>query len=288
MRAIKLDYQISDLEFLLKDLDKFKEKSNQIVDSLAQYEENMAPERLQIILNDQPVTLEQFGSIIQAHEKFARTQIWKCNAYLRFLTENQTLTDLGCLFLGISVLFVSENGIEPDEELVMKLENLTKFVFPHGLSSPIREPLFRTMLTTWTKLAAFWVENPGEQIDQHLLNQMPGYWPNLRSLALVEEPEDLAFVTEMKNLRELSFKTNLAREKTMFLLQSCPSLYFLIFHNESIGSPTFLHTGFSCENSRYSNVLAKNADSSCVFKISHCGYPNHSDEYICIFDSQKK
>ena len=123
----------------------------------------------------------------------------------------------------------------------MKVKHLKALVISSG-SSRIDKTLFRRMLSTWTELEIFRIYSLPE-VGQLQLNQiMPGYWPNLLCLTFSEKPEDLKFVTEFKNLRKLTFRSNLPRKETMFLMRASPSLYHICFHNQSTDFSTCLNT----------------------------------------------
>lgn len=149
----------------------------------------------------------------------------------------------------------------------MKLKHLQTLNILPG-SYQIGETLFRRMLATWTKLEVLQIYSL-HAVGQHLLDQMPGQWANLRKLLLGEKPEDLQFVTKFKNLRQLAFESNLPREETVFLMRTCPSLYHMAFHNESTELVTFLHTGFSLKDRKSFTVLPGHIHSDDKYRIQN-------------------
>ena len=216
----------------------------QILQELVQYEKSIEPERLQFVYNDHPISLEQFASIVQVGKKFRNLSDKPNNSltfYLKFLKENSYMTALSCLCWGTGRLLKKKDGIELDVDLVMKLKNLQMFALSPG-SPRIGEAVFRTMLTTWTKLNRLYISEPSEQVGQHLLNQMPDHWPNLGGVRFDQKPDDLKFLVEFTNLKGLVFKFILPKEETMFLIRSCPSLYSIIFRDESAGFNTAFNT----------------------------------------------
>lgn len=219
------------------------------VDCLVQYEKSIEPESLQIIFNEELISSELLLSIVQLHRSFIMSRDRLSNVYLDFLKKNEILADHSFLFSGISELLVSKDDIEPDEDLVKKLKHLRILVIYSG-SSRIGEALFRG-ITIWTKLERFGIDNFSEQVGQHQLDQMPGYWPNLKGLMLGKKPEDLKFVTEFKNLRTLSIRFNLPREETLFLMRTCPSLYHMAFHNKSTDLFNFLYTRNAYKHAKF-------------------------------------
>lgn len=228
--------------------------------------------------------MELLDLIIQPHEMCLMPRERSLSIdYLDFLREVEILADLGFLFSGISKLILSGQVIELQdkfEDLVVKLKHL-KEIFIYSCWPRIDESLFRKMLTIWTKLDALFIENPSEQIGQYLLDQMPGYWPNLSSLVLDQKPEELRFVTQFKNLRELCFKFNLPREETMFLMQACTYLYCLFFYNEPNKNQIFLIN----EERRKSKESLKNSQK---FELrTHHDSEDQSDSTrsFCLFDS---
>lgn len=221
---------------------KLQMLTDELGDSLVQYEKNIKPDNLRIIFNDEPITLSQFISIIQPHQAHAMPQDLLATGYLNFLKE-QNLIDLSWLLRGISKLVLGD--IEIDEDLVMKLRHLKVLVISSG-RFPIDETLFRQMLSTWTELEVFRIYRPNPKatwpIGQHQLEEMPIYWPNMLCLSFGERPQDLKFVAKFKNLRKLTFRVNLPREDTMFLMQALPSLYHIGFHNQRTDFSTCLNT----------------------------------------------
>ena len=211
----------------------YQDFTGELIDLFVEYEKSIEPESLRIIYNEEHITLKQLASIVQLHEKFMAARDKSKNVYLKALERSKAI---GCLFSSVSALELNESI---SLGAVLKLKKLERLCIFSG-SPQIDEKLFRWMLTTWTKLKGLWIENPDWKIDQQHLEQMPCHWPNLCSLVLGEKPEDIKFVTEFKNLKELTIKFNLPKEETQHLMRNCPSLYFICFENTSTDLETAL------------------------------------------------
>lgn len=188
-----------------------RELRDDLVDCLVHRERRIEPKDLQVIFNNELISLEQLALVIQLQMYIPdrRVRRWLPSSYLNFLKENETSTNLNFLYSSIRKLTVKDADIEIDENRVMKLKNLKKFSILS--SSPrIGEALFRRMLTTWTNLEELHIKQDyaekdiREQLSQHQLEQMTSYFPNLIWLFFVRSPESLKFVTEFKNLKILS------------------------------------------------------------------------------------
>lgn len=257
-----------------------------LVGCLIQYQSQIEPERLQFILNDESISLEQLNMIVQIHQKFSLPGDHLSTPYLKFLRENETLTELSCLLSSISKLVLTKDGIEPDQDLVAKLKHLQVFSILPG-SPPIDEMLFRKMLTTWTGLERLFIYNLGGQVSQRLLDQMPAYWPNLNRLVLDKKPENLKFVKELKNLRSLDFGFNFSKEEIMCLVQACPFLYYVCFYNETTNFENVLKLKMRWKYAKYQKVFSKRYYSAINrYTIEHYRSPYCSrSSYTCEFES---
>ena len=211
----------------------FPKLEEELLDCFVEYEKRIKPERLRIIYNDELITQKQLVSIVEFHKQFFAARDESRHAYLNALERNNALN---CLFSDKIRLDLDEN-IQLD--LALKLKHLEELIIFSG-SPRIDEKLFRWMLTTWSKLNRLWIHHPHGTIGQHQLEQMPGHWPNLCSLRFNEKPEDIKFVAEFKNLKELEIKFNLSKEETQHLMRNCPSLYFINFENTSTDLNTAL------------------------------------------------
>ena len=211
----------------------FQNLREELMDFFVEYEKNIEPERLQIIYNDEHITLKQLASIVEFHKKFFAARDPSRNAYLNSLERNKAFN---CLYSDQDCLDLHEK-IQLD--LAMKRKHLEELCILSE-SPRIDEKLFGWMLTTWSKLNRLWIHHPHGTIGQHQLEQMPGHWPNLCSLRFNEKPEDIKFVAEFKNLKELIIMFNLPKEETQHLMRNCPSLYFICFENTLTVLETFL------------------------------------------------
>ena len=257
-----------------------------LADCLLDYEKMIEPENLQIIFNDELISSEQLVSIIQIHQSFMMPRDRLSNDYLNFLRKNEILTDLDWLFSGISELVV-DDGIELDEDLVLKLKRLQMLSIYSG-APRIDETLFQLMLTTWNKLERLWIDDPREQVGQHLLDQLPSYWPNLRWLVLSSSPQDLKFVAKFKNLRVLTFRSNLPKADTMFLMKSCPSLYHIDFYNETTYFHTFLSGEMSSKYRKSIRLFSKYMHTIRKKYIINHNHAEFQDFYISAFNTPEK
>ena len=241
---------------------------NRLADSLIEYEKKIEPERLRIIYNEKLITLEKLLSIIQIHEKFPKYRNWLSNDYLKFLRDHEPLASLSCLYSSITGLAVNREDIsledELDEDTVSKLKHIPEFMILPG-PCRISKMLFRTMFTTWTKLERLQLDHLPEQVDQHLLDQMPGHLPNLTSLVIGERPEDLKFMTAFKNLKKLYLNFQLSREEIMFLIRNSLSLYLLALCNPL----TEFYTSLAAENSKHPNYYDPLRTASGGYEFQH-------------------
>ena len=229
---------------------------NELADCLIQFKESIKPKDLQVFFEDQLIAFERFLSIIHLHGKFAvkpdeERTVW---AYLDLYKEDKNLAGLSCLFWVVRELVIENESHVPDDDLVPEMKNMQNLqnLYIEPESPPIDERLFRMMLTTWTRLQFVHIANPVGQVGQRLLEQMPDYWPNMKKLTFGNIPEDLKFVAKFKNLMSLCLAFSLAREETMFFMQTCPSLHHIQFRNDEIKFYTFLRVKTFGE--RYCNV----------------------------------
>ena len=245
---------------------------DRLADSLVEYEKKIKPERLRIIYNNEELlSSQELLLIIEIHKEFSKFKNLLYNDYLLFLKHNEPLVYISCLYSSIAGLTINHaySTLEEDafnEGVVKKLKHIPKFVIKSG-PFRINETLFQRMLTTWTKLESFRVDKPSEQIGQHLLDQIPGYWPNLTSLIIGEKPEDIKFLTRFKNLRLLQLKFSLPKEETVLLIRNSSSLYHLNFLNPSTNFRTSLSAEGSkrCKQKRYFKILR----TSDRYKLKH-------------------
>ena len=216
-------------------------------DCLVERAKSLEPDNLRIIIDDEPITLEQFLSIAQNHKEIGMIGMTLNRPGFThpklFLKENRALVERSRLFSFVHLLMLSEEHIEVDENLVVKMKHMQELYILSILEGgfpQIDETLFRKMLTTWTKLQVLSIADPVGQVGQCLLEQMPNYWPNMKKLTFGDIPEDFKFVTEFKNLMYLGVYFDLPKEETMFLMQACPSLHHIHFQNDETKFDTFL------------------------------------------------
>lgn len=239
-RSIKLERPTAkDLKFL----------ENKLDDCLVEYEKSIKPDRLRIIFNGKRICSGQLLSIIKMHKDFTpestdpytiflNSNERNYNPYLKFLREKDMLADCSLLYLGISKLTIADDLTVPDQSFVMKVKRLQELHFL-GAPTGTDEMLFEKMLRTWTQLQTLWISNPGKQLSQHQLDQMPDHWPNLQTLGVDGKPDDLKFVARFKNLNFLRLYHHLPKEEMCLIYQSCPYLYIIEVVNKSTNSTNY-------------------------------------------------
>ena len=218
LRAIRIDYS----QFCTREF------NDRLISCLVEYEESIKPERLQIFVFGQQIDLNRFVEIIQLVSSFESDDIYRPDPSPDLFDEHEILH---CLHLSRPCFAINE-VTQFDEELVVKYKNLRQLAVEPG-SPRIDEALFKRMLSTWTKLEQIYLDIPNDKLNQHQLEMMPSYCPNLCVLALIKKPESFKFVVDFKNLRAFNVTFSLSREETMYLMRACPSLYCLRLFNES-------------------------------------------------------
>lgn len=230
----------------------FKELDEKLVELLAAHERRIRPEKLQIVFNDERISLQELAPIVRLHKKFHNSRyeneelfVFKNDRldhlYFKFLLMNSPQPDW--LFSGIKAMPFERIALPIDEALVMRLKNL-EIINLKNTGDQLDERLFKTMLTNWSELLSLNIARPVESIGQDRLELMhqSGCWPNLHVLALCERPDDFGFVPKFKNLKALCFCFNLKRNELVFFFRTCGCLEILSFSNSSTGFKTDLVT----------------------------------------------
>ena len=101
LQVLKLEYRVSNIHPFLLEVEYFKLVKNLLVDS--KYEESLKPGSFRFILNDHPITLEHFKSIVGVQEKFGNlsddpTKV--VTSYLKFSKGKRDRHRLQLCFLG--------------------------------------------------------------------------------------------------------------------------------------------------------------------------------------------
>lgn len=198
-----------------------------LIEELKRYPQS---KEIEFFVNSKAMDLAKFvqvTKVLATQPPGAHNEIFEANGSLvKFMCDNPILH---CAFEGLEIVSI-EGEVQLDEQLIERMRNIRILQIN---SKSIDETSFRALLKTCKKVE--FLRFFSTDLEQHLFDLIPAYWPGVHELILSDwasdhsNLENFKFIAEFKNLITLCVRFYIPNEILTFLFRHCPSLIEMTF-----------------------------------------------------------